>query len=104
MFGLNKYKLKKIFSVQNVVLIILIAGVVFISTNIRPETSSSIRKYTQTAIAKPVKISDFVKSDFVKSDLVKSVQGFKVPNCEKAVKEAFDKTTKGVKEATNKLE
>ena len=89
MSGLNKYKLKKIFNVKNIILISLIIGAVIIYTNTRPKANS----LGQTASVNPGNISGFVKSP----------QGFKIPDCEKVVKETFDKTTKGMKEATNTL-
>ena len=89
MSGLNKYKLKKIFNVKNIILISLIIGTVIIYTNTQPKANS----LGQTASINPGNISGFVKS----------AQGLKIPDCEKFTKETFDKTRKGMKEATDTL-
>ncbi len=90
---MNIYKLKKIFSVKNIILVSLIIGVAVVYANTRPNTNTAMYQ-------PPTNINAGSVSDFVKS----AQAGVKaIPNPESFVKDSFNKTTKGMKEATDTL-
>ncbi len=60
MSGLNKYKLKKFFTVKKIVLLVLLIGAVIVNASIKPKANTMAHQYKKPA--KPINIIAAIKS------------------------------------------